>query len=142
MASLLGKLNAFLDKSARKATAWGDFDCMLEIADWLDQSCGLKSAEAWRGRYASEEEAYALLDPLGGFETAIRGEMARLGLAEAVQPEFGDVALVTLGEEPKPMGAILMPSGKWRIRTLTGFAVTRAVTVIVAWSLPCRATGA
>lgn len=136
MAGIREKLNAFLDKSARRPFEWGVCDCMLEVADWLDQSCGFDVANEWRGRYSTEEEAYSLMG--GSLEIAMRAEAARLGLAEAVQPLFGDVGLVIPPGQEKPLGAILMPSGRWRMRTQTGVALSRDVTVVVAWALPCR----
>lgn len=138
MPGLDNKLKAFLDKSAKHSFAWGEHDCMLEVADWLDYACGLGAASAWRGTYSSEAELDTMVEPLGGFEEAMRAEAATLGLEEATQPLFGDVALVTLAGQDKPLGAVLMPSGRWRMRTLTGFVVTADVTVIIAWSLPCR----
>jgi hypothetical protein len=132
------KLMAFLDRSARYPFQWGRHDCMLDIADWLDYACGLRVAAAWRNVYASEAEIGAMLAPAGGFEAAMRAEATRLGLAEAREPLPGDVALVTVAGQDKPLGAILTPSGKWRMRTLKGFVVTKAVDVVVAWSLPCR----
>jgi hypothetical protein len=132
------KLNAFLDRSAKYAFAWGDHDCMLDIADWLDYSCGLRVAEEWRGNYATEDELDELMDSLGGFEQAMRDEADRLELVEAAEPLLGDPGLLNVSGQPKILGGILMPSGRWRMRTLTGFLVTSAVTVVVAWSLPCR----
>lgn len=136
MPGIREKLNAFLDKAARRPFEWGVSDCVLEVTDWLDQSCGFDIAAEWRGRYHDEAGARALMPD--GLEAAMRSEMARLGLRIAPQPQFGDVALVTVAGQAKPLAAILMPSGRWRMKTLTGICVTRDVTVVVAWSLPCR----
>jgi hypothetical protein len=129
---------AFLDKAAKHPFAWGDHDCMLEVADWLDAACGMDIASAWRGLYDDEDSLTATLDALGGFETAMRAAAAQHGLAEVAEPQFGDVGIVQPPGQPKPLGAILMPSGRWRMKTLTGIALRRDVTVVVAWSLPCR----
>lgn len=130
------KLNIFLDRAAKRGFEWGVSDCVLEVADWLDMSCGFDAAADWRGRYHDQAGAEALMP--GGLEAAMRSEMARLGLAEAHEPRFGDVAVVTLHGQEKPLAAILMPSGRWRLKTVTGIALTKDVTVLVAWSLPCR----
>lgn len=137
MPGIREKLTLFLDKAARRPFEWGVSDCVLEVADWLDQSCSLDVASEWRGRYSDEASARALM-PRGDLEAAMRLEMGFIGLKETVQPQFGDVALVTLVGQDKPLAAILMPSGRWRMKTLTGIALTRDVTVVVAWSLPCR----
>lgn len=136
MAGIREKLMPWLDKSARRPFEWGQADCMLDVADWLDYSCGLDVASAWRGRYSSEAEAAALMQE--GLETAMRTEAARLGLEEAAEPLPGDVAIVTIPGQDKPLGAILMPTGRWRMRHARGFLLARSVTVLIAWSLPCR----
>lgn len=136
MPGLREKLNIFLDRAARRGFEWGVSDCVLEVADWLDLACGLDIAAEWRGRYSDEASAHALMPD--GLEAKMRSEMARLGLTLAQEPRFGDVAVVTLAGQPKPLAAILMPSGRWRMKTLTGIALTKDVTVLVAWSLPCR----
>jgi hypothetical protein len=129
-------LMAWLDLSARRPFVWGESDCMLEVASWLDYSRGLDAASAWRGRYHSEAEAEALMPE--GLEAAMRAEAARLGLRETAEPQLGDIAVVSVAGQAKPCGAILMPSGRWRMKTLTGIALIRDVSVLAAWSLPCR----
>lgn len=138
MAGVHTKLMAFLDRSVKHPFEWGQHDCMLEVADWLDFACGMDVARLWRGTYDSEAELEALVEGVGGLEQAMHDEALRLGLAETVEPLAGDFGLVTLPGQEKPLGAILMPSGRWRMKTLTGIALRRDVTVIVAWSLPCR----
>lgn len=140
MAGVHEKLMPFLDKAARRPFEWGVSDCMLELADWLDHACGSRLAEQWRGTYSSEAGAEAIFAPSGGLEPFIRAMAASLGLAEAVEPRFGDMALVTVPGQEKPLGAILMPSGRWRMKTATGVVLTRDVTILAAWALPCRPT--
>ncbi len=138
MAGLRDKLMSFLDRAAKWPFEWGQHDCMLEVADWLDHACGMDTASRWRGTYASEAELDAILAEHGTLEEAMREEANAAGLHEAAEPLFGDVALVLPSGQEKPLGAILMPSGRWRMKTLTGIALRRDVTVVVAWSLPCR----
>lgn len=88
MASIREKLNLFLDKAAGWGFEYGQHDCMLEVADWLDFACGLDAASAWRGTYSSQEELDALMPD--GLEAAMRAEAARIGLQEAATPQFGD----------------------------------------------------
>ena len=138
MASLQGKLNAFLDRSARTNFAWGDSDCVLDMADWLDTACDLNCAKTWRGTYSSEAEANAILAPLGGLEAALRAQLDALGLSVTAEPKAGDVALVQVDGMPNPLCAIKMPSGRWRMKTIGGIVLSSQPQVIVAWSLPCR----
>lgn len=138
VAGVRDKLMAWLDQAARRPFEWGVADCVLDAADWLDFACGTKIADSWRGRYSSEAQADALTAPYGGLEAAMRAEALFWGLAVTAQPVFGDVALVTVAGQDKPLAAVLMPSGRWRMKTAAGIALTRDVTVVVAWALPCR----
>lgn len=130
------RLPAFLDRTARKPFEWGQSDCMLEVADWLDFCCRLGAADAWRGRYSNEYEADALMP--AGLVAGMVSEAARLGLQETAEPLPGDVAVVSIPGQGKPLGAIRLLSGRWRMKTTAGILTMREVTVLVAWSLPCR----
>lgn len=136
MADMREKLNAFLDRSMRWAFEYGQHDCMLEVADWLDYACKTHIAADWRGRYSSEAELDALMPD--GLVSAMRAGAARYGLSEAATPQTGDVGILSLPGQERPLGAILMPSGRWRFKTRGGILVTRGATLIVAWGLPCR----
>jgi hypothetical protein len=138
MAGVQQKLMAFFDRAAKHPFSWGEHDCMLEVADWLDYACGLDAAGPWRGRYSTEAEADALMP--AGLVAGMVAEAARLGLQEAAQPLPGDVGLVTVTGQAKPCGAIYMPSGRWRLKTEAGIVTTRDAKVLVAWTVPCRSS--
>jgi hypothetical protein len=133
MPDLRTSLFQFLDQSARRRFEWGVCDCVLDVADWLDRALGLSIADEYRGTYSDEAGATAILGP-GGIEGAMSAKAAEIGLAETREPQFGDVAVVTAGQG-KPMAAVLMPSGRWRMKTERGIALSRAVTVMKAWSV-------
>lgn len=132
-------LPKFLDKSSRKPFLWGESDCMLDIADWLAFATKDKElrdvGSKWRSRYSTQQECEALLEPMGGLVGAMKTEAKALGLESTDQPEPGDIAMVE-GFGDKPMGAIMMMSGRWRVRTEKGFVVSHEFKPIVAWKLP------
>jgi hypothetical protein len=134
MSDLRTKLFQFLDQSARRPFEWGVADCVLEVADWLDRARGLAIANEYRGTYSDEAGAAAIIGP-GGLEAAMSPKMVEIGLAETHEPQFGDVAVVSAPGQDKPLAAILMPSGRWRMKTERGIALSRAVTVMKAWSV-------
>lgn len=125
---------------------WGEWDCMLDIGDWLKTVTGIDCVSDYRGKYASADEARALFRRQGGLTRVLRCMGRELGLAETAEPRAGDIGLVKafgmiIRERRSavfPMGAIMMPSGRWRIRTLGSGHVTRAFPTLVAWSLPCH----
>lgn len=128
-------LMKFLDRSTAKEFIWGENDCSLDLADWLGMN-GFDVAKDWRGTYSSELECQALLDARGGLLSVITAEASRLGLQATARPQQGDIAVITING--RSMCAIMMPSGRWRMRTLDGFVVSKAGEVIAAWSVPCR----
>jgi hypothetical protein len=135
MTAIADKLMQFFDRSMRNPHVLGTNDCMLDVADWLDFAGGMDVARDWRGHYASEEELDAILAPMGGFVAAMKTEAARIRLKETIAPRPGDVGIIeAVG---KPMGAIMIMSRRWRVRSPRGFATVTA-TPIVAWGLPCR----
>lgn len=134
MAVLRLKLNQWLDKANGKPFEWGQSDCVLEVLDWIDFVCKTSLAQELRGTYATEQQAYELMPD--GLEAAMRAKAIAEGIETTIQPVPGDVALVALAGQDKPMAAILMPSERWRMKTEHGIALTKAVTVIVAWRLP------
>jgi hypothetical protein len=110
---------------------------MLDLADWVDLACGTQIAKDWRGKYSNESEAIELLG--GDFQSGVEKEIDGRGLARTSYAMPGDIGIVTVGGQDKPLGAIMMPSGRWRMRTATGFVMARDVIVITAWILPpCR----
>lgn len=127
---------AFLDRSISRRFDWADVHCMSDLLDWIDRVCATRLAAKWRGLCANEAQWNALLDERGGLVALAAAEAAETGLKPTEKPEMGDVGIVEF--DGKPMGAIVMPSGKWRMRTLTGFEVRRDVKVLAAWSLQCR----
>jgi hypothetical protein len=128
-------LMSFLDSSASKRFDWSDVNCMIELALWIDKTCGTALAPAWRGLCATEAEWNELITARGGLLTVADVEARGAGLVATETPIMGDVAVVEIGG--KAMGAIMMPSGRWRMRTLNGFETRRDIAVLKAWSLPC-----
>lgn len=136
---------AFARRSSLEPFQWGWADCMLDLADWLQAATGRDLGAVWRGRYACAEECRALFRSQGGMARAIRAFATEAGLAETGDPKPGDIGMVRafpvdFGGRHKrlfPMGAIMMASGRWRVRALHGH-VCGTFPLICAWSLPCR----
>lgn len=136
---------AFAEKSSVEPFQWGFADCMLDLADWLQAASGLDLGAKWRGRYADADECRALFRRDGGITRVIRADAIAAGLVETATPQPGDIAMVKafgtiVGGRRQavfPMGGIMVPSGRWRVRAIVGH-ITHAFPVIVAWELPCR----
>lgn len=70
--------------------AWGTADCCLWCADWVLKVTGVDHGAAFRGRYASDDEAYARLREAGFSDV---DELARSILPPVAVPlaQRGDV---------------------------------------------------
>jgi hypothetical protein len=59
----------FLLQRASEPFVWGKNDCALMAADGIEAITGVDIAADFRGKYGSEEEAFALIRELTGGET-------------------------------------------------------------------------
>lgn len=88
---------------------WGAHDCCLFAADAVLALTGRDPAAAWRGRYATEAEAEAVLAEAGSLVETVALACAAAGLPEIPAPAAarrGDLALINQGNQPA-MGVVL-----------------------------------
>lgn len=93
------RLTALVEARRDTPFAWGCQDCCLFAADAVLAITGRDPAAAWRGCYADEAGAEALLAAAGGLETLAQAVLARFGAAECppALAQRGDVVLARLG---------------------------------------------
>lgn len=126
-----GRLHAAVLAARRTPHAWGQFDCALCAADLVHAITGEDFGARWRGTYASEEEADALLKMMGW------GDLA--GLADAhlprrlERPRRGDVVLAEglCG----PFLAVVAQSGQVAGPTAKGLRLTPIGEARLWWSV-------
>lgn len=109
---------------------WGQHDCMLWGADAVAAMCGVDPAEPWRGTYATEAEAEAILQAEGGQIALIRRALGHAGTVPAAQAQRGDVALVVRGNLPS-VGVVL--GGVVAAPGLEGLAFLPLVEARLVW---------
>lgn len=98
-------LAKFVDARRSRVFAYGTHDCSLFVADWVQVLTGVDPAEQFRGRYASEAEAKALLRPAAGLER-LAGRLCRelrWPSVPVAQARRGDVVLLR-GERGPSLG--------------------------------------
>ena len=88
---------------ARRAVtfAWGTHDCLSFACDVVQLLTGKDPLATWRGTYATEAEAHAIMEPAGGLEGFAATGLAAAGLAEC-DPRFvhrGDPVMIKVGNE-------------------------------------------
>lgn len=103
------RLYAVIDEARNKTFEWGEHDCSLFALDVVDAMCNTEIASEWRGKYSTQEEAYELLESVGGFDAvaesygfkevdiyqARRGDIAFIGEQQALGIVIGDQIIAT-----------------------------------------------
>lgn len=84
-------LSRYLEESRAKPFAWGEHDCALFVARWVDRVTGSDIERKFRDVYRSAEGAAEIIDHYGGLSgiaTHYLGEPVEINFARR-----GDVAL-------------------------------------------------
>jgi hypothetical protein len=95
------RLAALVEARRDAPFAWGVQDCMIWAADAVLACTGEDPAAPWRGSYATEAEALAIMAGFGGQVPMIEAVQAARGAAECPLPfaQRGDTALVRQGNQ-------------------------------------------
>lgn len=132
-----------MDRAAEAPMQWGVDDCALWCADPLLDVLGYDAAGDYRGRYASRDEARAVLGK-AGLPAAIRAAALRHGW-ESIEPasaESGDigVGMVKHCGEMVPATVICRAPGWFVGRNEMGWTALPAGGVSLAWRVVPRTT--
>jgi len=112
---------------------WGQWDCCLYPAAWIESVLGLDPAAEWRGAYDSEEGAQAFLEAGGGVRGVMGRAAASVGLQRSRFPAAGAVGVVR--SPAGPMGAICVSPGLWSTVAIGGGVTVTACPFVVAWEI-------
>jgi hypothetical protein len=124
MASL--ELNAYLEEAASERWQWGEMDCTLFAANWVRRKRCVDPGARYRGKYASADEARAILKEAGGLRFVFREGLEDLGFVETHDPQDGDVGVIlaplSLSNELPVCGTIgaIRCGGLWIARAARG----------------------
>lgn len=109
-AGRLDRLRSFLQQSAGQPFIWGERDCALWVARWIEQERGFDPAAEARGAYHTALGCHRYVARNGGL-VALAGRLLA-GFEPTTQPEPGDVGVVDA-----PMGETMA------IRASAGWAM-------------------
>lgn len=134
-------LSAYLSAAAGKRFRWGSHDCMLFAADWAIARTGVDPAAAWRGTYATEAAARAIIDRFGGPLRFMRAHLHETGWRKTAHPARGDIGLVSsrTRTDLAPVAAICVReagrygNARWAKLKPSGLLI-EALYPIEAWS--------
>lgn len=134
MTPLYAEINRWLTVPFR----WGECDCMLVLADWVERQTGIDPARdlrlTYHDRSSCQRETRFLTDPLGVTTRCFEGVA---GLARTGAPVAGDVAVVRVLQDGRPVtvGALCLgPDDGWAMKAEHGATTVRQVVeVLRAW---------
>jgi hypothetical protein len=91
------RLAAFIEARREVPFEWAENDCCALAADAVLAMTGRDFLAAFRGRYATEDQAEALMGP-GGLQAFLPRVLAKFGALELspAEAQRGDVALIGL----------------------------------------------
>lgn len=133
-------LPSFLEEMAAEPWVWGECDCTMAVASWIDRIIGVDPLWQYRGRYHTPEEARDTAKAAGGFLPTIGQLFDGAGLRRTQDFEDGDVAAVNAGLHERFMlpvvGCILaIRFGDYWICKARRGIVGRDFQVIHGWRL-------
>lgn len=122
-------LRAYME--AAGPVVWGESDCCAFVAGWIAIATGRTLRLP---KYASQDEALALIKAAGGLVPLCERVLAPLHLAPTATPGLGDIGVVRLSIGDR--GAIFAADGIALLRREpAGCVFMRPKTILAAWAV-------
>jgi hypothetical protein len=135
-------LKHYLAENGRRRFVWGELDCFLFVADWVEQITRRDPASAYRGAYATSRYGRNIIKANGGVLQFAHDLLTRVGCEQTERPDVGDVALVRVALLARGKRAILVPTGAicsrvnmWAIKSRGASLTFGNLPVIRAWKV-------
>lgn len=130
-------LSRFLNAAKARPFAWGEFDCLLWLADWIAERTGNDPAAGLRGTYATLLGAARIVRGAGSMARLVDSRLKPFGAQRASVPQRGAIAVVEVSGEGgehfgNEAGAILL-AGSAALLSQSGLIVAD-VPVVAAWN--------
>jgi hypothetical protein len=124
-------LPGYIEELSKAPWIWGECDCTMAVATWIERITGADPLTQYRGRYRSPLEAKRTARRAGGFLPALGALFEAAGLARTKDFETGDVAAVNAGE-----GLVLPVVGSVLAIRFGNLWVCKAPRGVVAGAFP------
>lgn len=135
-------LPGFLASLGRRKWRWGETDCTLILADWIEWVHGVDPAGPYRGAYHDAASCARLLRSRGGLRKHIGACAAPLGIVETNEPMRGDIGIVRVPALKsnrvvmRNVGGICVAPNRWAVLTMdTGLTILTGLHVVAAWGV-------
>lgn len=143
MAEIDNTLSKYLSHAMVKKWRWGEFDCMLWVADWVKFCTGQEIAAEYRNNYTTEREARNRIKEAGGIIELMELCVSRAGAKRTTDPQPGDFGLVRVPFKQwrgrwvqVPAGALHVRDDMWAIKPADGQQlIIHPFPVVAAWTL-------
>ncbi|CAK0747374.1 putative NLPC_P60 domain-containing protein [Azospirillaceae bacterium] len=135
---LAAQLDAYLSDCRSKHFSWGQFDCVLFVADWIKHRTGRDPIADCRGRYQNDRGAYRTLYRATGRLQLVEAASVLLG-PPLETPRLacrGDVVAAAVREDNNP--SLGLCAGTHAVFVgASGLCARPLLMIDCAWSLPC-----
>lgn len=87
-------LTRFLNRAAEKPFVWGEFDCLLWLADWIAERREIDPAVNLRGTYSTMLAAAKVVRDVGGMTALVDACLRDTIVRRTDELQRGDIAIV------------------------------------------------
>jgi hypothetical protein len=133
------RVGEYLSRASKRSFKWRDHDCCTFGADWVRLRWGADPMAAWRGRYANEEEAQAIIEAHEGLIELATTGMRSIGIEPSEDPaREGDVGIVAvIGEYGLTANSGIFTGRRWAFLAPRGLFVSSIdpAHVLRVWAL-------
>lgn len=126
-------LTAFLDRAAGEPFRYGDWDCSMFVANWVELRTGQDPASALRGRYRTRLGWMRIVRKSGGLVALVERLALGVGLLPTTEPGVGDIGVVETSNIGPACG-IRIGRG-WAVKLGDGMSAA-ALPMMAAWRFP------
>jgi hypothetical protein len=134
MTEIYEMLRAYLAESEDAPMVWGESDCSVWPARWVERVRGISVPLP---KWSSLEEAHALMVKAGSLSALWEEALAECDIFETASPETGDVGVI-LSHAHGEAGGIFLDGGyfAWRAEP-KGYRILRPRenTILKVWSI-------
>ena len=134
-------LTRFLNAAAERPFVWGEFDCLLWLADWIETRRGIDLGVNFRGCYSTMLQAARIVRDADGMVSLVDMLTRGSGVRRASVGARGDIAIVSVAGDGgahfgNEAGAILL-GGSAALISQQGLVVPRMdyAPVVAAWKV-------
>ncbi|CAK0770749.1 putative AIRS domain-containing protein [Azospirillaceae bacterium] len=135
---LAAQLDAYLSDCRSKHFSWGQFDCVLFVADWIKHRTGCDPIADCRGRYQDGRSAYRAMYRTTGRLQLVEAAGVLLGLPLETPrlARRGDIVAAAAGADDNPSLGICAGTHAVFVGA-SDLCARPLLTIECAWRLPC-----